>query len=159
MKRPIEDYFAFGSIIMALASLVALIIFLLFFTSCTFIDEPKYTVDPKLSAIVDQFFIEAKNRGCDCKPQSLIVEVYPLEDGVNGRSFTIPGVNTIPHIAIDQDFYNTIYHELGHAIFNLEHTNNGGLMDYNGGEWHYSTESERKVFLDKLIQSGCNLYK
>jgi hypothetical protein len=166
MKRSVEHYFAFGSIIMALASLVGLIIFLLFFTSCTFIDEPKYDVDQRLIPYIEEFYKDANNNGCDCRPVSLIAEIVPL-DGVNGESYRIPGVNTIPHIAIDEDYFNnaeyyevkrTIYHELGHALFNLKHTNNGSIMDSDGGDWIWSTPEEMQVLIDNLIKSGCNLY-
>lgn len=133
--------------------------------SCTFIDDPIHSVDPRLQPYIDQFFKEASKRGCDCYPQSLRAEIYPLVGGVNGKSFNMGPINTPPHIVIDEDYFNnaselqierTVYHELGHALFNLEHTNNYGLMDSDGGAYSYESYEFRQSELDKLFKKRCS---
>lgn len=145
-NKDMRKLLIFLGIIVAIATL---------FVRCSLVEEPEYNIEPQLKNIVDKFYQEMELRDIYKSRWNLIVRF-----GNENHSFK-KGMQRI--VEIDLNNYHNIYkdqymiegivfHELGHALLNLQHTKDISLMNY---EWTYTSYMKimctRKLFLDQLI--------
>lgn len=110
--------------------MVRLLIIALVLSSCSFIDEPIYSIDQEIEPYYNQFIEEGKKRGQDYSGADVIIYFANLNN-LFGLHVTRDFDNVI-EIAIDRKSWQdnsdrvntvTVFHELGHALLYREHNN------------------------------------
>lgn len=142
-----------------------LILSLLTLQSClSSFEEKEFNSTPELQSYVDQFFIEANDRGLYYPKGNLIVA---FKKNLN-KSEQAWGISTKKLgqriIYIDYDFFYEqkqyrdriealIFHEMGHAILNRKHCESQSLMNPSWGFSCYENLPKiRKIFVDELFK-------
>lgn len=143
-------------------------IFLLCLISCYDIE---WSIDSRLSNHVNSFYIEASKRNVNIKKDNLVVGI---KSGIKSEYGAI-AITKKPtrfsdkqiYVWVDEDWYNeqtdelcietTVYHELGHALLNRDHSNqNISLMNvantYGCYRWfRIGDPIDRDNLLDELF--------
>jgi len=123
-------------------------------SSCSFIDEPHYYVQPELAPYVHEFHNQAKARSLNFKGHNLTVRIGDIRDHCDCPAITF--YREIPEVVIDTKYYNewqqaktanperaqyfdrmieiAVFHELGHALLHLDHA--PGIMSDKAIPYH-----------------------
>lgn len=126
------------------------------FRCCDFLD-PGYEIDPRLQPYVDNFYQEAAQRGVSLRDDDLKVSLASISQfgrtyfdkviKINAKvfdSYTESGQKYSEEVEF------IIFHELGHALLHLEHTE--GIMAKSPAIRAYVGKPEvRKRLLDEMF--------
>jgi hypothetical protein len=133
-------------------------IILLLITSCSFIDETIYSIDPEIDPYYQRFLQEGINRGQDYSNHHTIIYFYGLD--VAGRTIKKRSDGVI-EIVIDKHTWDInpdiireviLFHELGHGVLNRDHSDDvNSLMSTNNGDIYRYYKENKKIVLDELF--------
>lgn len=136
-----------------------LIFLIALLSSCSFIDDPIYSIDPEIEFYYDIFIEEGKNRGVDYSGRDIIMYFGDL-DGLFGLHVTRNFDNVI-EIVIDRESWDnnniivkqvTVYHELGHALLYRDHNSNCESIMATGLPCKYNYfRNNREEMFDELF--------
>lgn len=149
-----------------------LIAFFILLSGCSFIDDTHYYVQDELKPHVAEFHRQAAIHGLDFKGSNLIVRIDKIRDYCDCPAITF--YDEIPEVLIDTDFFNeqqqaikdaphralyfdriieiSIFHELGHALMKLDHSD--GIMSEDAMPFHrYAKyELEREALINDMFK-------
>lgn len=132
-----------------------LIVLAFLISSCSMIEEPEYSVDPQLKQYVDNFYSEMESRDIYKSRWNLVVRFGDKSHSFKKGRQRIVEINREQFQRfIEEDYviYGDVYHELGHALLDLEHKKEVSLMNYTYTHTSYlKVTCTKELFLDELI--------
>lgn len=126
-------------------------------------EHTEYYIQPELKPYVEAFYSEADTRGIFVDRDALVVILTKdlvKSKGAAGLTTYVVGERQAK-VEIDEEYFYendsicvewTIYHELGHAIFKMDHTSSWSIM--NPQMRCYKGDFEYKQFLLDLLFNG-----
>jgi|SRR5690606_4482439 len=143
----------------------------LLFSSCSFLDENHYYVDPLLEPFVDKFFEEADKRNvplCKCNLTVRLQHGHHKKRGAYGTSEGTALTTSLRSVVLDYDavIYDLqdtgtvlwterlVFHELGHAILYRKHTKSYSIMNNRNDDYredYYNDPEKREILIDELF--------
>lgn len=136
----------------------------LFLTACDFTDQIHVSVEPRLMPFYKSFIKNGLIRGIDLSESNVYVGFGDLRQKVY---LGLTEYDGIVRITIDSGFYNSyknnerglkrieyiVYHELGHALLNRQHTLDYSIMNGSVNMSEYShNQYLRKKLIDELFK-------
>lgn len=129
---------------------------LLLISSCSYIEQD-FHIDDGLTNYVDAFYREAESRGIHLVKDNLIVQYGDRSHSFKKGGQRIIEIERRTHDKFVNDGYywsieSLVFHELGHALLNKDHTDHVSVMNYEFTFTPYlKSDCVKKLFYDELM--------